>query len=112
MDRTALIRKYKETPRTAGVYRVMNSASGRSLVGASLDVPSALNRHRAQLRMGGHPKSQLQEDWNEQGPDAFVFEVLDTLEPSADLDFDPTDDLRTLEDLWVERLALRIGSRY
>jgi len=112
MDRKELIRKYKETPRTAGVYRVINTASGKALVGTSLDAPSMLNRHRAQLRMGGHPRSELQKDWDAEGPDAFVFEILDTLEPSDDPDYDPEDDLRTLEELWLEKLAPSVDSMY
>ena len=47
----------------------------------------------------------LQHDWVALGPDAFVFEVLDTLAPPEDQPgYDPTDDLRTLEQLWRERL--------
>lgn len=112
MNRKELIRKYKETPRIAGVYRVVNSASGKALVGASVDAPSMLNRHRAQLRMGGHPKLELQKDWDAEGPDAFVFEMLDTLEPNDDPDYDPKEDLQTLEDLWVEKLDLPMDSTY
>lgn len=112
MDRKELIRKYKETPRTAGVYRVVNTASGKVLLGASSDVPSMLNRHRAQLRMGGHPKPELQKDWDVEGQDNFVFEILDTLEPNDDPGYDPQDDLETLEQLWAERLALPVDSTY
>jgi hypothetical protein len=40
-----------------------------------------------------------------------VFEVLDTIKaPDEQLDYDPTDDLRVLEDLWIERLQL-VGER-
>jgi len=112
MDRKELIRKYKETPRTAGVYRVVHTDSGRALVGASVDAPSMLNRHRAQLRMGGHPKPELQKAWDAEGQDAFVFELLDTLEPSDDPDYDPKEDLQTLEGLWADKLALSSESTY
>jgi hypothetical protein len=64
-----------------------------------------LNRQRAQLRFGGHPDRQMQADWNALGPDAFVFEVLDTLEPRDDPAYDPTADLDALEKLWREKLA-------
>ena len=104
-DRKALIRQYKDTPRSMGVGAVRNTASGRALVVASLDIPSLLNRHRAQLRLNAHKNRALQTDWNRLGPDAFEFVVLDTLAPRDAPDYDPTEDLRTLENLWLERLS-------
>ena len=89
-----------------GVYRVRNTQTDRSLGARSVDLPASLNRERAQLRFGGHPNAELQRDWNAFGADAFAFEVLDTLTPPDDRpDYDPTDDLRVLEAMWLERLA-------
>lgn len=105
MDRKTLIRQYKESRRPMGAYRVCNTANGRSLVGVSVDLPSILNRHRAELRLGSHTNRALQQDWNELGPDAFEFEILDTLEPPDRPDYDPTDDLGVLEALWLEKLS-------
>ena len=110
--RKALIRAYKETPRTMGLYRVLNTENGRCLIGTSVDVPSILNRHRAQLRVNGHPDRHLQRDWNSLGPDAFAFEILDTLEPEAEPGYDPADDLRELEAMWVGKLEAEGVERY
>lgn len=44
IDRGARIREYKDTPRPAGVFRVRNSAAGRSPIGSSTDLPGMLNR--------------------------------------------------------------------
>lgn len=107
MDRKELVRQYKETARPAGVYRVRHVPSGRTLLGSSRDAPAMLNRIRAQLRMRSHPNRALQADWESDGPDAFLFEVVDLLPPSSDPDDDLTDDLAMLEELWRERLALR-----
>jgi hypothetical protein len=87
-----------------GVYRVRNITDDRSLVGRSVDLPSILNREQAQLRLGAHRNAELQRDWNALGPDAFAFEVLDTLTPPEQPDYDPGEDLRVLEALWLERL--------
>jgi hypothetical protein len=89
-----------------GVYRVRNTVTGHALVAASLDLPSILNRHRAQFGMGAHRSRVLQEDWNAHGADSFVFEVLDTLTPPDQPDYDPLPDLTVLEDLWLEKLSL------
>jgi len=88
-----------------GVYRVHNTVNGKSLVGTSRDLPSILNRERAELKLGGHRNKQMQRDWNEMGASAFTFEVLDTLTvPHDQPDYDPAVYLRVLEALWVERL--------
>ncbi|AHG89402.1 LuxR family transcriptional regulator [Gemmatirosa kalamazoonensis] len=105
MTRKDLVRRYKETRRPMGVYRVRNLRDGRSLVGQSVDLPSVLNRERTQLTFGGHRNEALQRDWNALGPDAFAFEILDTLEvPEGKPEYDPADDLRVLLALWLERL--------
>ena len=88
-----------------GVYRVRNTSTDKSLVGSSTDVQAILNRHKAQLRMGMHPNRALQKDWNDLGAEAFVFEVLDILTASEDPGYDPADDLRALEELWLDRLS-------
>lgn len=105
MDRKVLLREYKESRRPMGVYRVLNRANGKVLVGSSVNVPAMLNRHRAQLKLGTHQNRALQADWQEFGVDAFEFEVLDILEPSDQLDYDPADDLRALEEMWLEKLS-------
>jgi len=105
VDRKALIREYKETARPMGVGVVRNVASGKSLVVAGVDLPSLLTRHRAQLKLGSHMVKALQADWNAAGPDAFAFETLDTLEPPDEPGWDPTSDLKALEQLWLEKLS-------
>jgi hypothetical protein len=110
MDRKALTRAYKETPRQMGVFRVRNRTNGKWLIGSSLDVPAMLNRQRFQLGAGGHPDRALQADWREFGPEAFEFETLDTLDPPDEPGYDPAVDLRMLEQMWLEKLG-RPGER-
>jgi len=88
----------------AGVFRVRNTATGKSLVGSSANLPGTLNRHRFQLERGSHPSRELQADWSALGADAFEFEVLDQLKPSDKPDHDATEDLRVLKELWLEKL--------
>lgn len=95
-----------------GVFQVRNAQNGRVYLGTSVDLPSMLNRQRAQLRMGGHPDKALQADWKALGPDAFTFDVLDTLDPPDTSGYDPAADLRTLEDLWRARIEAGAGTVY
>jgi hypothetical protein len=105
VDRKALVKEYKRTARPMGVGAVRNTATGKALLAATRDLPAFLNRHRAQLRLNAHPNHALQADWNNLGPDAFEFVVLDTLAPLDAPDYDPTEDLVTLEALWLEKLG-------
>ncbi|MCU0647480.1 MAG: GIY-YIG nuclease family protein [Gemmatimonadaceae bacterium] len=103
--RKALMHAYKETPRPAGIFRVRHLASGRSLVGATLDVRGMLNRQRFQLVHGSHPDIALQGDWDTFGASAFAFDVLDELKPQQEGEHDPATELRVLQALWAEQLA-------
>jgi hypothetical protein len=105
MDKKALIREYKESQRPMGVYCVRNIVNGKLLVGKSIDLPSILNRQRGQLRAGSHPNPTLQKELSEYGADAFEVEVLDTLEVLDQADNDSSADLRTLEQMWLDKLS-------
>jgi hypothetical protein len=88
-----------------GVYRVHNIVNDKSLVGSGVEVQALLNSHQARLRLGVHENAALQKDWHTLGPEAFAFEVLDTLSFPADPGYDPAADLRELEALWMAKLS-------
>jgi GIY-YIG catalytic domain len=102
--RKEMIRAYKDAPKAMGIYRIRNTVNGKSLVGAGRDVHARLNRHLAELKLGTHPNTALLNDWRTFGKDTWVFETLDTLEPSVATDYDPRDDLEVLEALWLDKL--------
>ena len=104
MDRKAAIREYKSSHRPMGVYQIRNTVNGKVWIDSSTNVPAKFNRYRLQLDAGSHVSSTLQADWNEFGPDAFEFEMLEPLEPRSDLSYDYASDLEVLEDLWLEKL--------
>lgn len=103
-DRKVFNRKYKNTPRPAGIYRVRNSVTGKLLVGSATDLRGMLNRQRFQLETGRHPDRELQSDWDELGAEAFKFEILDQLKPSDEPGYDSTEDLAALKKMWIEEL--------
>lgn len=107
IDRKARVREYMDTPRPAGVYRIRNTSTGRSVIGSTTDIPGMLNRQRFQLDNGSHPDRKLQEEWNEFGREAFAFETLDRLKPRDEPGYDPAEDLAVLEKMWIEKLGSR-----
>ena len=112
MDRKNILHKYKQTPLPIGVYRVRNNAKGKSFIGTSVNIPGVLNRHRFQLEHGSHSNRELQNDWNEFGSDAFAFEFLDQIEPSDELNYNASEDLQVLLQMWLEKLRNSSESLY
>jgi len=111
MDRQArkeLVAAYREARPGAGVYRIHNTRTGRSLVGSTPNMPSMQKRFEfaQQVNSPGALDGRLKADIAAHGIDAFTFEVLEHLDAPSDAP--PTQverDLAALLDLWRERLA-------
>ena len=108
--RKELQREYQERVKPSGVYQVKNLVSGKVLLGSSLNLEGLLNRNRFTLRNNSHLNKELQKDWNELGPDQFVFEVLEVVQVQEDPSFNLQDELTLLEQIWLEKLQ-PIGER-
>jgi len=102
--RKELNREYVERVKPAGIYQVKNTVSGKMLLGSSLNLEGPLNRHHFMLKIGSHTNKTLQSDWNELGPDAFVFEILEEVQLKDDPNFNLQDELTLLEMIWLEKL--------
>ena len=103
---------YKQMKTPMGVFRIRNLSTNRILIDYSTDMPSKWNRHRTELRFGGHRNRALQKDWNDLGEDNFVFEVLSELEHTDDPVNDYTKELKTLLEMVLEALELPESGRY
>jgi group I intron endonuclease len=97
-------REYKERKKQAGVFQVKNTANGKVFLGSSLNLEGPLNSHRFTLSNGSNRNEALQKDWNEFGKENFVFEILETVKPSDDPNFNLEDELTLLEMIWLEKL--------
>ena len=96
--------EYKERVKPAGVYQVKNIANGKILLGSSLNLEGPLNRHKFVLKIGSHTNKALQKDWDELGPDNFVFEILEEVQVRDNPNFNLKDELTLLEMIWLEKL--------
>ncbi len=99
-----LKREYREREKPAGVFQIKNTANGKVLLGSSLNLEGPLNSHKFMLTIGHHDNKELQKDWNEYGPDKFVFEILEVVQVTDDPNFNLKDELTLLEEIWLEKL--------
>ena len=108
-----LIEQYQKQPKQMGVYCIRNIATDQHFVATSRDIQARFNRHRYELRTQVERLSEdLQNDWTRLGADHFEFLILEELEPLDDTDYDPAEDLATLEALWLEKLKPYAPSGY
>ena len=99
-----IIREYKERKKPSGVFQVKNTVNGKVLLGSSLNLEGVWNGQRFKLSIGVHRNKELQKEWNEFGPDKFVFEILEVVNAKDSPDFNLDDELTLLEQIWLENL--------
>lgn len=71
---------YKQRPVGGGVYRIWNKRTGSSFIRGDVDLDSAANRFAFSRKTGSCVAPSLQSEWKEYGPEAFAFEILETME--------------------------------
>jgi len=87
-----------------GVYQIKNKRNGKLLIGSTKNLLGKINSHRFQLKNNLHTNKEMQKEFNEIGEEGFSFDILDHLEPREDLNYDYTEELKTLEAMWLEKL--------
>jgi hypothetical protein len=97
-------REYKERKIPAGIFQVKNNMNGKVLLGSSLNLEGPLNSHKFMLKIGRHRNETLQKEWNEYGQDKFIFEILEIVKVKEDPNFNLSDELTLLEQIWLEKL--------
>lgn len=104
MDRKKELKEQaKDIKTVAGVYQIRNTQNHKVFIDSTQNLKT-MNGKQFQLEMGGHPNKNLQKEWNEFGKDAFVFEVLETLEKKDGVYFDEKEALKKLEEKWLDKL--------
>jgi group I intron endonuclease len=104
INKSEIKRNYKQTLTPMGIYQLKNLANGKILIGSSKNLPARKNRFEMELSIENFSDQGLLNDVRKFGKDKFVFEVLDYLEPKEDPLYNYTEDLKTLEEMWIEKL--------
>jgi len=108
-DRKALVEQYKQIKKDAGVYRIVNSISGRYLLGSSINMRSVLSKYEFAKNTGttGIWLEPLAEDIKRHGYNIFTLEVLELLEIKPETTAEQIrDGVETLEVIWRDKLDL------
>jgi predicted GIY-YIG superfamily endonuclease len=103
MDKSALKNAYKRSKRPMGVYIISNSQDNTIFIGYSTDLPAKFNRHKSELKFGGHRNKELQNLWKSLGENALTFKILDELDHKEEIQ-NPEKELQLLTEMWVSKL--------
>ncbi|HKI78091.1 MAG TPA: GIY-YIG nuclease family protein [Ignavibacteriaceae bacterium] len=103
-NKNELKKSYKQSLTQMGIYQVKNNVNGKILIGSSKNLPGIINRFQFLLKYGTEQNKGLQNDYDKYGKEKFTFEVLDELKPKEDPDYNYSEDLKVLEELWLEKL--------
>ena len=103
-DKKELEKNYKQTLTPMGVYQIKNLVNGKIFIGSAKNIPGRINRHKFELKFGSEGIKDLLNDYRQYGEENFSFEILDQLKPKDDPLYDYTEDIKVLEELWIEKL--------
>jgi hypothetical protein len=104
MEKRSLKKQYKNSEIPMGVYKITNQTNGKIFIGGSKNLVARISRHKFELKFGSEGNKELLNDYQNLGEDKFSFEILDRLKYKDDPDYDYSEDLETLTELWKEKL--------
>ncbi len=98
----ALKEAYKQIKTYMGVIQIKNKINGKIFIAGFPNLKNKWLTIQSQLAMGMHVNSRLQQDWNELGPKAFSYEVLE--QKATDEVNDVRWEMKQMEKQWCEKL--------
>ena len=104
-EKKRLVKDYKMQKTERGVIAVRNKENGKMMVDAMNNLHGAFVSVQMSLRLKNCWIRPLQEDYDRYGADAFEYLVLDVLKEPDTPGYDYREDLRSLTEMWREKLA-------
>lgn len=86
------LRAFKNKP---GIYKILNSVTGKVYIGASRRLRSRVLNHMGALRKGIHTSKKMQADFNSHGAESFIPQEIEYVDLLS---------LRGREDHWLQEL--------
>ena len=101
-----LQKQYNEREIIGGVYVIKNTLNNKMLFYATTDLQGRKNRFDFSQKTGSCIDMKLQSDWNKQGSEHFVFEVLEDLKKGETQTAEEfKSDIEVLKELWLDKLS-------
>lgn len=102
--RKRLVEEYKLKKTTGGVYMVRNQETGTFFLKGDTNLEGSKNRFEFSQKTGSCVFHQLRREWDQYGPAAFEFVVLEEIEQKAEESGAAFKDrLKKLEEKWKEK---------
>ena len=111
IDKKQIKKDYKLQKQPTGIFAVHNIPDNKMYIGTSKNLPSVLKRFEFTLKMGSFPFQELIDDYKKLGKDNFEIKVLDEIEIKEETEYEIDRELKTLEEMWVEKL-LKDGATF
>jgi len=89
--------KFNGQANKGGVYKITNLKNGKIYIGSAKHFKVRASQHRSSLVNQKHQNKHLQASWNKWGEDAFLFEVVETVNGS-------TEERRKKEQKYIDNL--------
>lgn len=104
INKSDIKKNYKQSLQPMGIYQIKNLVNNKILIGRSENLPGRINRFKFSLKYGAESNKELMTDYLKYGENNFSFEILDLLKPKEDPAYDYREDLKILEEMWIEKL--------
>ena len=104
INKKQIKKDYKLKIQPAGIFAVHNKRDNKMFVGTSTNLPSSLTRFEFTLKMGSFPFQELIDDYKKLGEKNFEIKILDEIEIKDETEYELDKELKTLEEMWVEKL--------
>lgn len=104
INKKQISKDYKSQKQPAGIYAVLNKIDNKMYIGTSKNLPAVIRRFDFTLKMGSFPIQELIDDYKKHGTDNFEIKILDELEIKNETEKEINDELKTLEEMWIEKL--------
>jgi hypothetical protein len=104
MNKIELKKAYKQSHTPMGILQIKNNINGKEFIVSSANLPGTINKYQFSLKYKVCVVKELQQDWDMYGEENFSFNVIDNLEPKEDPAYNYKEDLKTLQDLWIDKI--------
>ena len=104
LDKKQISKDYKMQKQPVGIYAVHNKADNKMYIGTSKNLPAVIRRFEFTLQMENFPYQDLIDDYKKLGKDNFEIKILDELELKNETYKEIDTELKSLEEMWIEKL--------